>query len=139
MDATRRPATEVGRAVRAHERALARLINLLKHQDEAVRAEAAAALKGLDPPPTWALGEALLGSRDTAFRLRIIKVLVALAAADQIRVVCILSEAFKERRDPEVKRAVATALLGLVSDRSEPSPSPAGRPAPDPELEHPVS
>jgi hypothetical protein len=23
-------------------------------------------LKGLDPPPTWPLGEALLGSRDTA-------------------------------------------------------------------------
>jgi hypothetical protein len=32
----------------------------------------------LDPPPTWALGEVLLGNRDTAFRLRIIKVLVAL-------------------------------------------------------------
>ncbi len=135
MDATRRPATEVGRAVRAHGRALARLINLLKHPDEAVRSEASAALKGLDPPPTRALGEALLGSRDTAFRLRIIKVLVSLAAVDQVRVVCVLCEAFKERRDPEVKRAVATALLVLATERPGPSPSPPGRPAPDADLE----
>ena len=135
MDATRRPVTEVGRAVRAHKQAIARLIRLLKHEDEAVRSEAAAALKGLDPPPTWALGEALLSSRDTAFRLRIVRLLVALAAVDQVRVLCILSEAFKERRDPEVKRAVATALLVLAPLRSAPSPSAAEDPARDPDLE----
>jgi hypothetical protein len=124
--------TEVGRAIQAHTRAIARLIRLLKHEDESVRSEAAAALKGLDPPPTLALGEALLSSRDTNFRLRIIKVLVALAAVDQVRVVCILCEAFKQRRDLEVKRAAATALLVLATERSGPSSSPPERPAPDP-------
>src|SRR6516165_6504013 len=71
----------------------------------------------LDPPPTWALGEALLGSQDRAFRLQIIKVLVALAAVDQIRVVCVLCAAFKQRRDLEVKRAAATALLVLATEK----------------------
>jgi hypothetical protein len=138
MDATRRALTEVERAVRAHKRAIARLIRLLKHEDEAVRSEAAAALKGLDPPPTWALGEALLGSRETDFRLRIIEVLVAMAEVDQVRVLYILCEAFKERRDLEVKRAAALALLALVPRRSGPSPSPVERPAPDPiREEHP--
>jgi hypothetical protein len=74
MDATRPVVTEVGRAIQAHTRAIARRIRLLKHEDEAVRSESAAALKELDPPPTWSLGEALLGTRDTDFRLRIIKV-----------------------------------------------------------------
>jgi hypothetical protein len=134
MDATRRPVTEVGRAVRAHNRAIARLIRLLKHEDESVRSEAAAALKAIDPPPTWPLGEALLGSQDRALRLRIIKVLVALAEVDNVRVLYILCEAFKERRDLEVKRAVATALL-VLTERSGPSHSPPERPAADPDLE----
>ncbi len=122
-------------ALASVKRALAQLFNLLKHPDEAVRSEAAAALKGLDPPPTWPLGEALLGSRDTDFRLRIIKVLVALAAVDKVRVVCVLCEAFKERRDLEVKRAVATALLVLVTERLGQGPSPAEDPARDLDLE----
>jgi hypothetical protein len=92
-------------------------------------------LKGLDPPPTWPLGEALLGSRDTGFRLRIIKVLVALAAVDKVRVLCVLCEAFKQRRDPEVKRAVATALLVLVTERLGQGPSPAEDLARDLDLE----
>jgi hypothetical protein len=92
-------------------------------------------LKGLDPPPTWPLGEALLDSRDTAFRLRIIKVLVALAAVDKVRVVCVLCEPFKERRDVEVKRAVATALLVLVTERLGQGPSPAEDLARDLDLE----
>ena len=135
MNATSRSRNEVDRALASVKRALAQLINLLKHPDEAIRSEAAAALKGLDPPPTWPLGEALLGSRDTAFRLRIIKVLVTLAAVDQVRVVCVLCEAFRQRRDLEVKRAVATALLVLVTERLGQGPSPAERPAPDPDLE----
>jgi hypothetical protein len=45
-----------------------------------------------------------------------------------------LSQAFKERRDLEVKRAVATALL-VLTERSGPSPSPPERPAADPDLE----
>jgi HEAT repeat protein len=133
LDATRRAVTEVERAVRAHDRAIARLIRCLKDPDEAVRSGAAAALKGIDPPPTWSLGEALLGSRDTAFRLRIIRVLVALAAVDPIRVLFVLCGAFKERRDVEVKRAAALALLALVPQRSGPSPSPPERPAPGPD------
>jgi hypothetical protein len=134
MDAESVP-VQVRRAVEALKRATSALINLLKSPDEAVRAGAAAALKELPAPPTLALGEALLGRRDTDFRLRIIKVLVALAAVDRVRVLCVLSEAFKERRDLEVKRAVATALLVLVSERSGPSPSPVERPAPDPKRE----
>jgi hypothetical protein len=97
MDATRRPVLGVGRAVNAHRSAIARLIRCLKHRAAAVRSEAADALKGIDPLFTWALGEALLGSRDTDFRLRIIQVLVALAAVDQVRVVCVLCEAFRQR------------------------------------------
>ena len=127
--------TEVERAVQAHKLAIARLIRCLKHPDEAVRSEAAAALKGLDPPPTWALGEALLGSRETDFRLRIIEVLVAMAEVDQVRVLYILCEAFKERRDLAVKRAAALALLALVPRRLGPSPSPPERPAPEADLE----
>jgi hypothetical protein len=88
----------------------------------------------LDPPPAWALGEVLLGSQDRAFRLRIIKVLVGLASVDQVRVLCVLCEAFKQRRDLEVKRAVATALL-VLAERSGPSPSPPEGPAPDPKRE----
>jgi hypothetical protein len=130
MNATSRPVTEVGRAIQAHRRAITRLIRCLKHRDEAVRSEASSALKGLDPPPTLALGDALLRSEDRAFRLRIIKVLVALAAADQVRVLCVLCEAFKQRRDPEIKRAAAVALL-VLAERSGPSPSPPERPAPD--------
>jgi HEAT repeats len=134
MDAKVEPA-QVRRAVEALKRATSALINLLKSPDEAVRAGAAAALKGLDPPPTWALGEALLGSRDTTFRLRIIKVLVALAAVDMIRVVYILCEAFKERRDAEVKRAAATALLVLATERLGQGPAPVEQPASHADLE----
>ena len=134
MDAEAGP-VQVRRAVEALKRATGALINLLKSPDEAVRSEAAAALRGLDPPPTWALGEALLGSRDTGFRLRIIKVLVALAAVDRVRVVCVLCEAFKQRRDLVVKRAVATALLVLVTERLGQGPSPAEDLARDLDLE----
>jgi hypothetical protein len=134
MNATSRSGNEVDRAVASVKRALTHLINLLKHPDEAVRSEAAAALKELDPPPTLALGEALLASQDRAFRLRIVKILVALAAIDQVRVMCVLCEVFKQRQDPEIKRAVATALL-VLAERSGPSPSPAERPAPDPKRE----
>jgi hypothetical protein len=133
MDAEAGP-VQVRRAVESLKRATSALINLLKHPDEAVRAGTAAALKGLDAPPTLALGEALLGSRDKDLRLRIIKVLVALAEVDQVRVLYILCEAFKQRQDLEVKRAAAVALL-VLTERSGPSPSPPERPAPDPKRE----
>jgi hypothetical protein len=48
---------------------------------------------------------------------------------------CVLCEAFKERRDLEVKRAAALALLALVPERLGPSPSPPERPASDPKRE----
>jgi hypothetical protein len=57
------------------------------------------------------------------------------AAVDQARVVYVLCAAFRQRRDLEVKRAAATALLVLVTERSGPSPSPPERPAADPDLE----
>ena len=89
----------------------------------------------MTPPTNRAACRGALDSLNTAFRLRIIKVLVALAEVDPIRVVHVLCEAFKERRDLEVKRAVATALLALVPQRLGPSPSPPERPAADPDLE----
>ena len=86
---------------------------------------------GVARAPTWALGETLLRSRDTDFRLRIIKVLAALGEVDLVRVVGVLCEASKERRDPEVKRAAATALMVFGDGAARgPSPSPPGRPAP---------
>jgi hypothetical protein len=54
---------------------------------------------------------------------------------DRGRWVCVLCEAFRQRRDLEVKRAIATALLVLVTERSGPSPSPPERPNPDPNRE----
>jgi hypothetical protein len=134
MDAEAGP-VQVRRAVDALKRATSALINLLKSPDEVVRAGAADALKGLDAPPTLALGEALLGSRDTDLRLRIVKILVGLAAVDRVRVLCVLSQAFKERRDLEVKRAVATALLVLVAEKLGQGPFPAEDLARDLDLE----
>ena len=54
---------------------------------------------------------------------------------DQVRVVCVLCEAFKERRDLEVKRAVATELLVLVTEWLGQGPSPAEDLARDLDLE----
>ena len=48
---------------------------------------------------------------------------------------CILCEAFTQRRDLEVKRAAATALLVLASEKLGRGPSPPERPAPDPKRE----
>ena len=47
MDATKRPRTEVERAVLAHRRAIDRLIRCLRHKDRLVRMEASAALRSL--------------------------------------------------------------------------------------------
>jgi hypothetical protein len=49
--------------------------------------------------------------------------------------VCILCEAFKQRRDLEVKRAVTTALLVLVSEKLGQGPCPAEDLARDPKRE----
>ena len=133
MDATRRPTTEIGRAVLAHTRAIARLINGLKHRDESVRAEAAAALRGLDPPATWPLAEALRGSRDTAFRIRIVEVLVSLYEVDQVRILCILADVFKDPRDAAVQQAAARALLPLVAKGAGPDNEPGESPGFDPD------
>jgi hypothetical protein len=49
--------------------------------------------------------------------------------------VCILCEAFKQRRDLEDKRAVATALLVLASEKLGHGASPPERPTPNPNRE----
>jgi hypothetical protein len=71
MDATRRPVTEVERAIQAHTQAIARLIRLLKHRAAAVRSGAADAVRGLDTPPVWDLIGVLIKTRDTRFRVEI--------------------------------------------------------------------
>jgi hypothetical protein len=93
-----------------------------------VRAEAAAALRELDPPPTWPLAEALRGSRDTAFRIRIVEVLVSMYEVDQVRIQCILAAVFKDPRDAAVQQAVERAILDLVAKRPEPGIRPGESP-----------
>ena len=78
MDADAGP-VQVRRAVEALKRATGALIDLLKSPDGAVRAGAADALRGLDPPPVWDLIGALIKARDTGFRVEIIRVLGGLA------------------------------------------------------------
>ena len=82
MDAEAGP-VQVRRAVEALKRATGALINLLKSPDEAVRAGAADALRGLDPPPVWDLIGALIKARDTRFRVEIIRVLGGLGEGYQ--------------------------------------------------------
>ncbi len=53
----------------------AELIPLLKSPSRAVRARAAAALRRLDPPPTWELIGALFGAGDPDFQVEIMKIM----------------------------------------------------------------
>jgi len=74
MDAKIGPA-QVERAAGDPKEDVAGLIQRLKSPDRAVRARAAAALRRLDPQPTWALLGALFCTGDTDLQVEIMKVM----------------------------------------------------------------
>lgn len=74
MDAKIGPA-QVERAAGDPKGDVAGLIRRLKSPDRAVRARAAAALRRLDPPPTWVLLGALFCSEDADFQVEIMKIM----------------------------------------------------------------
>lgn len=68
-------AEQVERAAGDPKGNVVELIRSLKSPDRAVRARAAAALRRLDPPPTWALLGALFCSEDADFQVEIMKIM----------------------------------------------------------------
>jgi HEAT repeat protein len=111
MDAEARP-VQVRRAVDALKRATRKLIDLMKSPDEAVRAGAADALRGLDPPPVWDLIEVLLKARDTRFRVEIIRVLSSLGEGYRIHVTLALAQLW-QGGDPAIRQAIVEAALSM--------------------------
>jgi HEAT repeat protein len=103
---------QVRRAVGALKRATGALINLLKSPDEAVRAGAADALRGLDPPPIWDLIGALIKARDTRFRVEIIRVLGGLGEGYRIHVTLALAQLW-QGGDPAIRQAIVEAVLTM--------------------------
>ena len=112
MNATSRSENEVARALASVKRALAQLINLLKSPDEAVRAGAADALRGLDPPPVWDLIGALIKARDTKFRVEIIRVLGGLGEEYRTHVTVALAQLW-QGGDPAIRQAIVEAVLTM--------------------------
>ena len=113
MDAEAGP-VQVRRAVEALKRATGALINLLKSPDEAVRAGAADALRGLDPPPVWDLIGALIKARDTKFRVEIIRVLGGLGEGYRAHVTVALAQLW-QGGDPAIRQAIVEAVLSMGS------------------------
>ena len=111
MDAEARP-VQVRRAVEALKRATSALINLLKSPDEAVRAGAADALRGLDPPPVWDLIGALIKARDTRFRVEIIRILGGLGEGYRAHATVALAQLWQSG-DPAIRQAIVEAVLGV--------------------------
>ncbi len=74
MDAKIGP-EEVERAAGDPKGDVAGLIRRLKSPDRAVRTRAAAALRRLDPPPTWELIGALFCTGDTDLQVEIMKIM----------------------------------------------------------------
>ena len=68
-------AAQVERAAGDPKEDVADLIRRLKSPDRAVRARAAAALRRLDPPPTWELFKALIRAEDASDQVEIMKVM----------------------------------------------------------------
>jgi hypothetical protein len=108
MDTTSRPVTDVERAIQAHTRAIAPLIRLLKHRTAAVRAGAADALRGLDPPPIWDL----IKARTTKFRVEIMKVLSRLGEGCRVYVTLALPQLW-QGGDPAIRQAIVEAVLSM--------------------------
>jgi hypothetical protein len=112
MDATRRPVTEVERAIQAHTQAIARLITLLKHRATAVRSGTADALRGLDPPPVRDLIATLIKARDASFRVDIIRVLGGLGEGYRAHATLALAQLW-QGGDPAIRQAIVEAVLGM--------------------------
>ena len=112
MNATSRSGNEVDRALASVKRALAQLINLLKSPDEAVRAGAADALRGLDPPPVRDLIGALIGVRDARFRVEIIRVLGGLGEGYRAHAALALARLW-QGGDPVIRQAIVEAVLAM--------------------------
>ena len=72
MDAKIGP-EEIERATEDPNKMVVELIRRLKSPVKAVRARASAALRRLDPPPTWVLLGALFCSEDADFQVEIMK------------------------------------------------------------------
>jgi HEAT repeat protein len=108
MDAEAVP-VQVRRAVEALKRATGALINLLKSPDGAVRAGAAEALRGLDPPPVWDLIGALIQARDTRFKVEIIRVLGGLGEAYRVHVTVALAQLW-QGGEPAIRQAIVEAV-----------------------------
>ena len=68
-------AAQVERAAGDPKGDVAELIRRLKSPDRAVRARAAAALRRLDPPPTWELIGALFSAGAVDFQVEIMKIM----------------------------------------------------------------
>jgi HEAT repeat protein len=111
MDADAGP-VQVRRAVEALKRATGALIDLLKSPDEAVRAGAADALRGLDPPPVWDLIGALIKARDARFRVEIIRVLGGLGEAYRAHATVALAQLW-QGGDPAIRQAIVEAVLSM--------------------------
>ncbi len=103
----------VDKAVADINRATNRLIDLLTGQDESIGSRAVAALAALDPPPIWALSDALLKEPDATSRLGIIRALTGMGVVEPFRVVIALSEAVKAEKDLEVKKATFDAMVSV--------------------------
>jgi hypothetical protein len=125
MDTAKIGPQQVERAVAGIKRATVKLIDLLKSPDEAVRAGAADALRGLDPPPILDMITSLFKARDTAFQVEIIKVLSGLGEDFRTPVVLAASQLW-QGADPAVRQAIIDAVLFMGPAPVEPNPTPAG-------------
>jgi HEAT repeat protein len=112
MNATSRSGNEVDRALASVKRSMAQLINLLKSPDEAVRAGAADALRGLDPPPVRDLIGALIKARDARFRVEIIRVLGGLGEGYRAHATLALAQIW-QGGDPAIRQAIVEAVLSM--------------------------
>ena len=108
MSAASRSGNEVDRALASVKRALAQLINLLKSPDEAVRAGAADALRGLDPPPV----RDLIRARDARFRVEIIRVLGGLGEGYRAHATLALAQLW-QGGDAAIRQAIVEAVLAM--------------------------
>ena len=111
MDADAGP-VQVRRAVEALQRATGALIDMLKSPDGAVRAGAADALRGLDPPPVRDLIGALIKARDAGFRVEIIRVLGGPGEGYRAHATLALAQLW-QGGDPAIRRAIVEAVLGM--------------------------
>jgi hypothetical protein len=103
---------QVRRAVEALKRATSTLVNLMKSPDAAVRAGAADALRGLDPPPVRDLIGALIKARDTGFRVEIIRVLSGLGEGYRAHATVVLVQLWQDG-DPAIRQAIVEAVLRM--------------------------